>query len=264
MFPLKLILSSVFFLLVWHSTHSNLLCERDRWNEIQGTWIYNSTTCALHNIVSAGNRVNVIWFGDVNGTIPDATFDSFGSFSLKFDIFIQNGGGGALFRVRSVRTVVGENRQYYWLALRPGQSKINIARIDGATLTIVKEYPIDLEYNRSYNVMVESMINNITNYNVYLNRSLLFSVELANFTDFTDGSIGFRTYDAPIYFSNVNYTGIPITEPPTVYPTIISSLVLNYSIIVDWNAVCLFFIHIFRIVLLLFFFLRNVTSISSI
>ena len=178
-----------------------------------------------------------------SGVGPEEVGPEFGTTVAIRLIGLEEGEAGGLFAV-AVAVVIMTIIIFVCRLLFIGDifpPRIDGVLIDHAT-TIVKQYSIELEYNRSYNVMVESTINN----NVYLNRSLIFNAELANFTDFTDftdGSICFRTYHAPIYFSNLNYTGIPITTPPTVYLTSIPSLVLNYSIIVDSNAVRLFFIQ---------------------
>ena len=189
-----------------HSTSSNLLCETDRWNEIDGNWIYNSTTCGLHSVAS--DDVSVIWFGDRNGSTPDAALSSLTSFVLSVDILMESGegGGGIIFRAQNA------NSHLYWLLLVPKRDQIIIQEIgDNLFDTKKQEYSTTLEYNTSYNLLIESMVNDITKYNIYLNNSLLFNVSLTNLTD---GSIGFRVRKTPTFYYNLTYSGIPSVNLP--------------------------------------------------
>ena len=199
-----------------HVADSNLLCDTSRWNDIKGTWAYDPTNCMLNNTDTGEG--NIIWFGDASGNTPDSTFNSFGAFSLSVDISVKSGtGGGILFRARSVSTTNNDGEQY-WLAVRPGEDKVLVARLDGS-YSSREEATVSLSYNTVYTVLIESIINDYTNYNVYLDGSFLFTVEL---TDFTDGSIGFRTYNAPSMYYNLNYTGTLLV--PTSYPTLMPSM----------------------------------------
>ena len=216
----KLLLMLV--LIQLHSTNSNLLCETDRWNNISGTWVYNSTTCALHS--AASGSASLMWFGDRNGTTPDATFNSFSSFLLSVDVLIESGYQGSaeiLFRAQSV---LSGNNQQYALALRPINSLIAVIKIDDQESGSNQEesYDIELKYDTLYNVLIESTANDITRYNIYLNNTLLFSHQL---TDFMTGSIGFRARKAPTFYYNLNYSSIPMV--PVTNLTNIASLVLS-------------------------------------
>ena len=202
-----------------HSINSNLLCETDRWNEISGNWVYNSSTCVLH---TTRGGVSLMWFGDLNGDTPDTMFNSFTSFSLSIDILIESGYEGSaeiLFRAQSVSS---GNAQQYFLALRPSKNKTVLMKIDDEQSVSKQEidYYIELKYDTIYNVLIESMANDITHYNIHLNNTLLFSYQLP---DFINGSIGLRGRKAPTFYYNLNYSSIPMV--PVLNSTNIASFV---------------------------------------
>ena len=202
-----------------HATVANWLCDTDRWNQLKGNWVYNSANCVLSN-TDAGEG-NVIWFGDITGKIPDSTFNSFGAFLLRVDISVayntNDGKGGILFRARNVSSV-NDHGEQYWLALQPSGDKILLAKIDDGVYTVIEEYFTSISFDTTYNILIESIPNNFTFYKIYLEDSLLFIVEL---NDFIDGSIGFRTYNGPTTYSNLNYNGTLLV--PTFYPTFFPS-----------------------------------------
>ena len=216
-----------FFVATFHCHESlhNYLCDTDRMNIIRGEWTFDSQDCVWENIVSEPNAH--VWFGNANGTVPDAQFNNLSVFTLIVVMSVPNSSssiffnGGLYFHAEKTMYDNDAGEDYYF-GIRIGAQKSNIFLGKNNNGTYHKIYlqpsPIAFEFNTAYQLKV---IANHTRYTFYINDTLIWEDEIL--TQFQHGSFAIRSYWMPskyygLYVSSDQLTAMP-TWNPSMFPS---------------------------------------------
>ena len=137
-----------------------------------------------------------------------------------------------MFRTGESSTTNDEGPTYY-VGLNPSANIVNLGSMDNGW-TQLYQWSIDsLDFNVAYTVSVYA-VHNL--YYIYFNQQLLANgIEL---TEFTNGSIGLRTYSAPSTYYSVTYsegTAMTITPNSTIGGVDISTSESTVTTLDSWS-----------------------------
>ena len=178
------------------SSHSNQLCDRDKWVIRQSKhWSYSEDDCSVH--FEAASDSPYLWFGSQDGYYPNYNY-SFPSFILqttfKIDASLPSSCDqiGPIFRQQSL--VMGNKPKYGYFLRALGQYQhIDFQRYDNSSAFIsVDAAAFTLDTNAIYTMKI---IAHQSLYSVYINDTLLLN---NTFDDhYNNGTIGFHAMSCP-------------------------------------------------------------------
>jgi len=193
---------------------SNVLCDTDSWETIKGDWTIDDDECTFENTNSACG--NIVWLGSDDGLTPDEDYDC-DTFELNVTLSIDSGyDSGVLFRTGECSTSNSEGETYY-VGLSPDDDEVVFSTMDDGWTEQYSE-GVSLCYGKDYTLSIQGSGDS---YSVYVDGTAV--LEEVEVTDFSSGSIGLRTYQAPTTYSSVSFfcsaTDRPTSDPTTLEPT---------------------------------------------
>ena len=172
----------------------NLLCNKDDWNIIKGTWFYDSNDCSVDNTNTAAG--NVIWFGSQDGLTPNNDY-AFDSFYLEVEIQVNGGysNAGILFRAQSV-SATNDGGQQYYIGLRPNKGVV-FGKMNNGWSSLYWQ-PYSVQKGGIHTLIVKAIG---STYNVWIDSKQIFNNIVL--TDYMTGSIGLRSFNLPVKYYSV-------------------------------------------------------------
>ena len=188
-----------------------MFCDTSSWNIIKGNWTYSATDCSLRNSDSGSG--NIVWFGSDDGLIPNSSFID-DTFTLTVTMSLQSGSNaGLIFRTEESSTINNEGPTYY-VGINTNDAVVFGTMDDGWSLKHSASVSSGIDYDTVYTLSVHAA--GIA-YDVYLNGTLVMADIIR--TEFSGGSFGVRTYEAPATFYSLEYEGMCSTE--TVFESVL-------------------------------------------
>lgn len=155
---------------------------------------------------------NIVWLGSADGLTPDANYDC-NTFELSVTLEIHSGeSSGVMFRTGECSTTVAEGPAYY-VGLLPDDDKVVFGAMDDGW-TKKHSASVSLKCDKQYTLTIQGTGNL---YCVYIDGTAV--LEDVESTEFSSGSIGLMTYNAPTTYHSVSYQCYDPTPSPTEKPT---------------------------------------------
>ena len=201
----------------------NQFCDQDDWNSVRGPWMFDEMDCVLRTTADLDS--NAVWFGSVNGLIPDERFDNLDfdltiAFSIQSALGNGDGTGHAGVHFRSQRMSLnwnggGKTHFIYFTPLNGRATWSSYDDVNGMQHVNQVSVPGGIQLDTIYFVNIRAQ--NQT-FSVSVNGQQLYV--LTN-TYSLSGSFGIQTWKSQATFYSAWYDPEPRrTLDPTQAPSI--------------------------------------------